>query len=276
VFGKNYPFPLNLLNESWSDKMEINNYDIIADLYDVYVPVTFDIDFFVNETQKTAGEVLELMSGTGRVSIPLLEAGVKLTCVDISTKLNAIFKSKLVQKGLKADIYQMDVCELDIPKKFDMIIIPFHSFAHIVSPDAQQKALRLIYQHLLPGGSFICTLRNPTVRQRDIDGQLNFANSYPLVDGQGKLLWWMLEEFNPDDHQVVDAYEFFEEYDVNGVMKSKRMMELHFRLTPKDEFEEMAKAAGFSVNALFGDYTYKEFNEESSPFVIWILERVGK
>jgi hypothetical protein len=56
--------------------MEINNYDYIADLYDIYVPVTFDIDFFVRETKKSSGEVLELMSGTGRVSIPLLEAGV--------------------------------------------------------------------------------------------------------------------------------------------------------------------------------------------------------
>ena len=55
--------------------MEINNYDYIADLYDIYVPVTFDIDFFVKETKRSSGEVLELMSGTGRVSIPLLEAG---------------------------------------------------------------------------------------------------------------------------------------------------------------------------------------------------------
>ena len=94
--------------------MEINNYDYIADLYDIYVPVTFDIDFFVTETNKTSGEVLELMSGTGRVSIPLIEAGVKLTCVDLSAELNAILENKLRQMRLKADVYQMDVCELEL------------------------------------------------------------------------------------------------------------------------------------------------------------------
>jgi len=112
-------------------KMEINNYDHVADLYDIYVPATFDIDFFVAETKKTSGEVLELMSGSGRVSISLIEAGVKLTCVDLSAGLNDILIDKLHKKGLKADIYQMDVCELELQKKFDMIIIPFSSFAHI-------------------------------------------------------------------------------------------------------------------------------------------------
>jgi hypothetical protein len=33
--------------------MDINNYDPIADLYDIYVSATFDLDFFVKETQKS-------------------------------------------------------------------------------------------------------------------------------------------------------------------------------------------------------------------------------
>ena len=78
--------------------MEINNYDLIADLYDVYVPATYDIDFFTSEAGKLSGDVLELMSGTGRVSIPLIKAGVKLTCLDSSAALNTILKNKLEQK----------------------------------------------------------------------------------------------------------------------------------------------------------------------------------
>ncbi len=111
--------------------MEINDYDPIADLYDVYVPATFDIDFFIEETKKVTGEVLELTSGSGRISIPLLEQGVKLTCVDISAGLNAILENKLQMLGLKADVYQMDVCELYLKEKYELVIIPFNSFAHI-------------------------------------------------------------------------------------------------------------------------------------------------
>ena len=253
--------------------METNNYDVIADLYDIYVPATFDIEFFIRETRKSSGEVLELMSGTGRVSIPLIQAGVKLTCVDLSGELNAILENKLRQMGLEADVYRMDVCELDLPKKFAMVIIPFHSFAHITSVDDQRKALARIHQHLLPGGTFICTLGNPNVRQKAVDGQLRLFRKYPLPETQGTLLLWIVENYNADDNQVVEALQFYEEYDAKGVLKSKRLLELHFRLSRKDEFEALAKTAGFKVKALYGDYAYSEYNPDS-PFMIWLLEKV--
>jgi SAM-dependent methyltransferase len=255
--------------------MKINNYDIIADLYDIFADETCDINFFVTETKKTSGEVLELMSGTGRVSIPLLEAGVKLTCVDISPKLNAIFTGKLKQKGLSAEIYQMDVCLLDIPKKFDVIIIPLYSFAHIVSPDDQRQALTRIYQHLLPGGTFICTLRNPALRAQNVDGQLRLIWKFPLDNGQGNLLFWIMEQMDPDDDHAVNGMEFFEQYDAEGVLKSKRLMELHFRLSRRDEFENLLKATGYTIKAFYGDYSYTEFNELNSPYMIWVLEKKG-
>lgn len=253
----------------WSN-MEINNYDYVADLYDIYVPVTFDIDFFINETKKISGEVLELMSGTGRVSIPLIEAGVKLTCVDISTESNTILENKLHQKGLQADVYQMDVCELELHKKFEMIVIPFHSFAHISSRDNQRKAIVRIQEHLLPGGTFICTLGNPSTRRKAVDGQLRLYRTYPLHD-QGSLLLWGAENFNDDDGQIVEAMQFYEAYDAKGLLRFKRLLELHFRLTSKDEFESLAQEAGFKLRAFYGDYAYSDFKDDS-PFMIWILE----
>jgi SAM-dependent methyltransferase len=252
--------------------MDINNYDIVADLYDIYVPTTYDIDFFLNETRKTDGEVLELMSGTGRVSIPLLEAGVRLTCVDNSVKSTGILQEKLEQKGLKAEVHTMDICQLELPRRYSMIIIPFHSFAHIVSPTDQREALGWVYRHLLPGGTFISTLGNPTTRRRDVDGQLHLAYSYPFAEN-GKLLLWILEQFDPDDKRVVKAFEFFELYDAAGLLTSKRLMELHFRLTPKKVFENMLQDTGFLITRLYGDYAYHEFNAHSSDSLVWVLEK---
>jgi SAM-dependent methyltransferase len=168
----------------------------------------------------------------------------------------------------------MDVCELELQKKFDMVIIPFSSFAHITSPDDQRKALAHIRQHLISGGTFICTLGNPKLRQKSVDGQLRLFRKYPLPDTQGQLLLWISEDISDDDEQVVEAMQFYEEYDAKGVLQSKRLLELHFRLSQKDEFEEIAKAAGFKVKALYGDYAYSEFSDDS-PAMIWFLENVG-
>ena len=48
-----------------------------------------DVGFYVEEATKVKGKVLELMCGTGRASMPLLEAGVDLTCVDASERMLA-------------------------------------------------------------------------------------------------------------------------------------------------------------------------------------------
>jgi SAM-dependent methyltransferase len=252
--------------------MGINDYDGIADIYDIYVPATFDIEFFVDQTKTVSGEVLELMSGTGRVSIPLIEAGVRLTCVDISAESNAIFKKKLQWSGLKADIIQMDVCELSLEKQFEMVIIPFSSFAHITKPADQRKALESIWQHLKPGGIFISTLGNPEVRKKAIDGQLRLFRIYPMPGTNGKLLLWIRENFSPEDEKIVEAQQFYEEYDAGGTMIKKRLMELSFRLPEREEFEELISDIGFRVKAFYGDYTYNEYKKDS-PMMIWILEK---
>ena len=70
------------------------DYGRIAHLYDAYVHSDFDVAFFLEET-RAASQVLELMSGTGRLSIPLLEAGVSLSCVDQSPEMLASLREKL-------------------------------------------------------------------------------------------------------------------------------------------------------------------------------------
>lgn len=250
----------------------INDYGIVADLYDTYVPATDDINFFVNEAKKCSGRVLELMAGTGRVSLPIVQAGVNLTCVDISAELLAVLRDKLVRQNLSAEVVQADVRELDLGKQFDLVMIPFNSFAHLVSIDNQRNALMRIRQHLTPNGQFICTLGNPAKRRASVDGKLRLFKKYALNDGQGTLLLWLLENFDAADDHVVNTFEFFEEYDAKGMLRAKRLMELRFRLSSREEFETLAQSVSFQVLALYGDYAYSQFREDGSAVMVWRLE----
>jgi SAM-dependent methyltransferase len=250
---------------------ESNDYSCVADLYDTYVPVVFDIPFFLTEAKKSSGHVLELMSGTGRVSLPLAQAGVQLTCVDLSADMLEILRGKLKQAGLKADLHSMDIRELNLSRLFDLILVPFHSFAEITSLDDQRRVLARIFQHLSPGGRFICTLGNATTKRPAFDGKLQLIGKNPLENGQGTLVSWILREYNPADEDIVQITEFFEEYDLKGTMRSKRLLELQYRLSRKEEFQTLATAAGFRVIALYGDYTYSEFHPGDSRYMVWIL-----
>jgi SAM-dependent methyltransferase len=244
----------------------------IADLYDTYVGADLDIPFFVNEARKASGQVLELMSGTGRVSIPLLEAGINLTCVDASAEMLTILHAKLKERNLAAPVYPMDVRALNLGKRFDLILIPFHSFAELLTATDQRETLDGVYQHLAENGRFICTLHNPRVRLKRVDGQLRLWGNYPLENQKGTLLFWGLENHDVDRH-IVNGLELFEQFDAHGVMEAKRMVELHYRVVVKHEFEAMVAVAGFECAALYGDYAGSEFQEDTSPFMIWILRK---
>jgi|SRR5215211_3033659 len=245
----------------------------VADLYDDYVTATADIPFFLEEARNVSGPVLELMAGTGRISLPLAEAGGDLTCVDLSGPMLARLRTKLAAKGLSAVTCEMDVARLDLPERaYPLILLPFQSFAELRDPEDQRSALERISAHLADGGRFICTLHNPRVRRRTIDGQLRLLGAVPLSRRAGSLLLWSVQQAEAGG-AIVRAGQIYELYDQDGRMEEKRWLDVRFRLVEPSEFRAMAEAAGFRVAALYGDYDRTPFDEEQSPFMIWMLER---
>ena len=243
-------------------------WDSITDLYDAYVRTTLDVPFFLDATRHVRGDVLELMSGTGRVSLPLLEAGVHLTCVDYSAEMLKVLAEKIAARNLHADWFVQDVRALELHKTFALIFIPFHAFAEITAADDRRAALARIREHLAPDGIFICTLHNPRVRRRTLDGQLRLMGEYALPENQ-RLLVWLHQMFQ--DERTARIRQFYEMYDVHGEMIRRRMAEIRFALIEHDEFLAAARDAGFEPSALYGDYERTPFEIETSPYMLWLL-----
>jgi hypothetical protein len=53
----------------------------------------------------------------------------------------------------------------------------------------------------------------------------------------------------------------------------RRLLELTFSALSKEQFETLARAAGFRISALYGDYDYSELVPDSSRYMIWELRR---
>src|SRR5512142_804452 len=90
------------------------DFDLVADYYDVSVTVNADQAFWNIESRGIDGPVLELMSGTGRVSLPLIRAGTELTCLDYSAGLLAVLRRKLESEGLHATLVHADARRFDL------------------------------------------------------------------------------------------------------------------------------------------------------------------
>jgi SAM-dependent methyltransferase len=246
--------------------------DWITKYYDYYVRFDSDIPFFLKELAGIQGEVLELMSGTGRLSVPLVEAGIRLTCVDSSSPMLGILHRKLASRKLTASLIQQDICELKLDKRYKAIIIPFHSFAEIHAVEDQAKVLRKIHEHLDDNGCFICTLHNPPIRIKTVTGGLRLIGKYPVAGRKRTLLVWSNENYNQADH-TVEGVQIYEEYDQTGTMLSRKAFDIRFSLLERKQFEDAAISAGFKVRHIYGDYSWSLFQEQSSPVMIFILSK---
>lgn len=244
-------------------------FDRIADLYDTYVSVDFDLPFWLQEAGSVHGKVLELACGTGRVSIPLLKAGVDLSCVDYSPGMLAQFRLKMEREGLSCPTYCQDIAGLVLPDLFNLIFIPFHSFSEILDRRKHSEALARIRSHLKPGGTFICTLQNPVVRTASMDGAEHRIGEFPMQNGNTLVVRSTLT-FDPETH-LASGEQAYEQLTPDGHVVDRRHLDISFYLFDKAEFAAAAAQAGFKTEAIYGNYDRRSFEHDTSPFIIWKL-----
>ncbi len=251
--------------------MPAMDYAQVADLYDTYVQTELDVAFFLAETAGCQ-RVLELTSGTGRLSLPLLAAGVPLTCLDSSGDMLDRLRRRLVEQGLSAPVYQCDATSFELPERFDLALIPFHAFAEFVEPGAQAGALDCIWRHLWPGGRLLLTLHNPPVRRRSLDGQVHQLGEYALPDGAGTLKLSSQATYDPAT-ALVTGWQHYLLLDADGRRRGERQVAVRFIVPERETVEELVAAHGFAIEALFGDYQHGPFDAATSPFMLYRLRR---
>jgi len=218
-------------------------------------------------TAGAPGEVLELMCGTGRLSIPLLRDGVQLCCVDYSAEMLDVFRRKLEQHHLAAEVHQQDVRALALGRSFALILLPFHSLSEIVESRDRVHALARVREHLETGGRFFCTLHNPAVQVPQLDGVRRLLYDGPMPGGDRVLRVWSTARYHGDSR----LGEALQEYEVFGreQVLDRRELILRFAVIDRWTFEAEATAAGLKALRLWGDYAGGQFEPEKSPFMVW-------
>jgi SAM-dependent methyltransferase len=103
--------------------------------------------------------VLDLACGTGTVSRMLASRNHKVTGVDLSGPMLVIAREKTAFDRLNVDYFEQDAADLDLPgRTFDAVVSLFDSLNYILDPARLAEAIRRVYEHLHPGGSFIFDL----------------------------------------------------------------------------------------------------------------------
>jgi SAM-dependent methyltransferase len=141
--------------------LEGNLYNNTADFYDYDNRniIKDDLDFYVEYANKTNGTILELASGTGRVSLYIAErTGRQLECIELSERMVKRFKQKLqtTHKHLNKNIniHIGDMADFKFDRKFEYKMIPWRALQYLPETEQTIKCLSCVYKHLTDNGVF--------------------------------------------------------------------------------------------------------------------------
>jgi SAM-dependent methyltransferase len=234
--------------------MSLSSYGKLAtEVYDIDKPIGHsfgDVEFYLQRLKSCTGRVLEPAVGTGRVMIPLLEAGIEVEGVDNSAEMLAICRARCAERGLQPVLQERDMRSLSLPERYEAIIIPAGSFLLIERREESLGALKRFREHLLPGGRLILDLELQT------DFRMGTISTGTVQTPQGETI---------TVESIVVEVNFLEQYSVShlryekwrdGELLRTEMQRFAGRWYGLEEFELVLKSLGFSEVVVSADYEY--------------------
>jgi len=253
--------------------------ELYAQLYDVAVADwPGEIDLYrelLHVLDLERAHMLEIACGTGRVSRQLVSTGAEITGLDLSPEMLNIAREKS-REFQNIRWVLGDMRAFNFTQKFDLVIIPGHSFQFMLTPSDQVGCLNRIKQHLNPDGLLVIHLDHQDV---------NWLGSLPR-QARGTYSEWR-ELVHPLTGQTIRtanewAYEpatqtatvttVWEEIGTNGAVIQRwqrEPMSLHcvFRF----EMAHLLERTGYAIEAVYGDFFKNTLTDESEQ-MIWIAK----
>jgi SAM-dependent methyltransferase len=282
-------------NEEGSSPNDTNR--ALARLYDLdLVEDPGDVALYLGLANRTGGPILELAAGSGRIAVPLVEAGHDVTAVDLEPAMleRAFARARAMagqrgadsgrdraagagrgnDRGRPADIGRLelieaDLLELDLPTAgtYRLAIIALNSLFLLATRDAQHQAFRTIARHLAPGGLAVVDVWLPQSEDLDrFDGRLIFE--YERLEPETGQRVTKVDSARFDaTTAIVDLTTIYEEGPSGGTTV-RWIRRDALRLVGVGELRAMAEAAGLVVEELGGDYDLDPIAPDSERAIL--------
>jgi len=226
------------------------------EVYDFTKPIGHslggDIQFYLQRLQSCDGRILEPMVGSGRLLIPLLEAGHVVDGVDASPDMLASCRKRLEERNLQSDLYEQKLQDLNLSGHYDAIIILTGSFLLIEKRSESIQVLKTFYDLLNRGGRLIVDLEMPA--NVTFDFEREWTNAYTLPNGDVITHQGRTVEADMFDQNFIALSRYDKWRD--GVMIQSEHERFAMRWYGVEEFRYILQEIGFSDVILSADYEF--------------------
>lgn len=113
--------------------------DRIADVYDDWYADATDVEGTVETVARYGPRVLELGIGTGRLAVPMVEAGLTVHGVDASAAMVARLWAKA---GERIPVVLGDFADVPVTETYDVVLLAFNALLNLTDEDDQVRCLR--------------------------------------------------------------------------------------------------------------------------------------
>jgi SAM-dependent methyltransferase len=231
----------------------------LARLYDLdLVDDPGDVELYRALADRAGGRVLELAVGTGRVAVPLVAAGHRVTGIDNDSRMldraRARGAAELAGSG-SLGLVEADIVGLALPegRAFALGYLALNSLMALGTRIAQQAAIQALADHLEPGGIAAVDVWLPDAEDlARYDGRLilEWARTEPT---SGAMVTKTGSAQYDAATGTVALTSVFEE-GAQGAPPARWVRHDRLRLVSAEELTGFAEAAGLRVETLAGGY----------------------
>ncbi len=247
--------------------------DALARLYDLDLAEDpGDLDLYLALARRAGGPILELAAGSGRLAVPLSAAGHDVTGVDIDPAMLARARTRAAASTAtrgRLELIEADILGLSLPSmgSFAMAFIALNSLLLLGTRDHQRAALRVIADHLAPGGLAVVDVWLPDAEDLGrFDGRVMLE--YPRRDPEsGRLVTKVASAQHDAATQTVVLTAIYEEGEP-GQPAVRWVRTDTLRLVTADELRAFAEEAGLDVETLAGGYDLEPLGQGSDRAVL--------
>jgi SAM-dependent methyltransferase len=232
-----------------------------------------DLDLWTALAAEADGPILELMAGSGRIAVPLAEAGHPVTAVDLDPAMLTRARRRAEAAGAataaRLEIVLGDVAaaDLGLGRRFRLAFIGLNSILLLPSRAAQRAAWQALAAHLEPGGLAVVDTWLPDAHDLSrYDGRLHLEYHRPDPE-TGRWVTKTAAAQHDAATQTVALTTIYEEGDP-GEPASRWVRRDVVRLVTVEELRAMAEAAGLGVELIAGGYDLEPLGPHDDRAVV--------
>ena len=254
-----------------------SEYDSFADIYEVWTDTAAstraNLAFYVDAYLEEPGPVVELGVGDGRIAVPAASRGRAVIGIDLSTAMLERCRRRAEDAGVleRLTLIHADFRSFELDTPAALIALPYHSIGHLPTLEDKRRAIAHVYSRLRPGGRFIFDDFVITPELVAHMRTVQLRAEYRTAAGAEALLW--VTSLVNESAQSIRVVIWEEELVANGVVRQRRYRRLSLSWLTPSQARNLLLAAGFTVEACYGDFDRTPFADATAHEQIWIARR---